>query len=152
MFRSIPWRSLLALVLAAWTPFCCCNLHTLLSVCEPCGHRGHCCSDADNEHDGGGADHGFASGAHDHDGDTSPAPSDQSRHDKKPCRCESQKQTSIGLDKNTIEFAAPAMLYILPSWDLAWAPRWSLMPRSRANASPLIPDTSLLRQHCALVV
>ncbi len=152
MARVIPFRFLIALFLAAWTPFCCCNLHSVMNVCEVCGEHGHRDADGDDDHDGGNAPHTHANVAHHHDEDSLPAQQDKHKNDQKRCNCDGNKLTSIGLDKSTIEFPASALLFLLPRWETSWYPRWPLMALPSENRSPLRPATSLLYQHCALIV
>lgn len=150
MARVIPFRSLIALILAAWTAFCCCNLHYLMTVCEACGEHGHCDADGDDDRDASAVPHTHASVAHHHDDDSLPAQPD--KHDQKHCNCDGNKLTSIGLDKSTIDFPASVLLFILPDWKSSSLPQWRSMALPSENRSPLRPAASLLYQHCALVV
>ena len=81
-----------------------------------------------------------------------PLPKHGNDHHKGPCTCNDHKQTTVGILKVTIELTTPMLAYILPDW----VPSQSIPDPSAAHGSdsraPLRPPTSLLRQHCALIV
>lgn len=152
MIRAMPSRSLIAILLAAWMPWCCCILRTLMADSRACGDHRHQDADAAGASDGSSVSHVDACGGHQHDEVSVPLSPQGDPQDQKPCTCDSHKQTTIGLDKTTIEFPATVVLFPLPNWDLSWAPRWSSMALRTENWNQLRPATSLLRQHCALIV
>lgn len=148
MVQMTLFRFLIALLLAAWMPICCCSLHSLITACEAC--EGHGGGEAEHRH-GGVSDHRHASGRH-HNQDTTPAQPEKPGHDDGPCTCDKQKQTTFGVVKTTVELPTPVLAYVLPAWDPNTLLRWRTMTSCCENRAPHRPTTSLLRQHCALIV
>jgi len=148
MVRMASFRSLIALLLAAWMPLCCCSLHSLITACETCA--GHGSGTACHDH-GEDSDHILTTGHH-HDEDGTPAQPEKPGHDEGPCTCDKQKQTTIGVDKTTIALPTPVLAYVLPAWDANTLPLWHSLASCGETLAPQKPTTSLLRQHCALIV
>ena len=148
MARMTPYRHLIALLLAALMPFCCCSLHILMTACESCTGNG---SGAPCHGDGEGSDHNLEAGPH-HDEDGTPAQPKKPGHDNGPCTCDKQKQTTIGVEKTTIDLPTPVLAYVLPAWDANTLPHGHFMVSFCENRALQRPATSLLRQHCALIV
>jgi hypothetical protein len=152
LHRIGPFRTLVALLLAAWMPFCCCNLRSILSDCASCEADSGGKGPVGHRHDSG-ALHQHAAPMQSHqDGPQDQPTKGGHDHDKRACTCDHNKQTTIGIAKSTIDFPVPVLAYIQPYWE----PTRSLQvlcagPRSDALAH-LKPPTSLLRQHCALIV
>ena len=150
MLRTSPFRCLIALFLAAWMPFCCCSLNSLLSVCRAC--------EATEDGNAVGVCHGHGSsdrhtaGSQHHDEDSAPTQPDQPKRDDGPCTCDKSKQTTVGVEKNTSELPAPVVAYVLPEWESSWLPHGDPLARRCDNWALRKPATSLLRQHCALIV
>ena len=150
-----PSRWLLTVLLAVWMPLCCCDLQSFTSVCVACQDDGDARSGVAHP-EADGAVHQHSPLSHHHDDDSvppsMPPPKHGNDHNKGPCTCDDHKQTTVGILKATIELPTPALAYILPDWE----PSWSMPGLSAAHWSvsraPLRPLTSLLRQHCALVV
>lgn len=149
MVRVTSFRSLISLLLAAWMPFCCCSLHSLVSSCEPCAGQG---PDIACHGHGEASDHDLAPGHHHDDEETTPAQPDKPGHDDGPCTCDKQKQTTVGVEKTTIEFPTPVLAYELPDWDLSTLPFLRPFAFWCENQAVHKPTASLLRQHCALIV
>ena len=156
MIRNAPIRCLISLLLAAWLPFCCCDLQSLTSVCVACQDD----DGVQNRIAYPNADwtlqnHSALSHCHEHDSappSTPGSPKHGNDHDKGPCTCNDHKQTTVGVLKATIEFPTPVLAYILPDWEpIQSIPGLSAVHWSDSGA-PLRPPTSLLRQHCALIV
>lgn len=146
MVRLTSFRSLVSLLLAAWMPFCCCSLHSLMTACEACGEH-----EPDTACHGHG-DHNLATGHHHDDEGTTPAQPDKPRQDDGPCTCDKQKQTTVGVEKTTIEIPNPVLVYELLDWDLSTFPALRSFASWCENQAVHKQTASLLRQHCALVV
>lgn len=150
MLRTSSFRPLIALFLAAWMPFCCCSLHTLASVCQACEKHGD--DDAGGGcHGHGTADQKAADTGH-HAQASSPGHQDEPDRDQGPCTCDKSKQTTISVEKSTIDLPAPVLVFVLPEWEPSWLPHGDSLPLSSESWALRKPATSLLRQHCALIV
>ena len=149
MLRTSSFRPLIALFLAAWMPFCCCSLNTLVGACQACDEHGDDDGVAACHH---GAANSHTAGTGHHDEDSSPGHQDQPKRDQGPCTCDQSKQTTIGVEKNTIELPTPVVAYVLPEWEAVWLPHNDSLALSSENQAVRKPATSLLRQHCALIV
>ena len=166
--RGGPFRLLLTLLLAVVVPFCCCNFHSLLSACGPCGpvpqgSTAKTCASVVTCDSGKTCDaHHADCAAHDHDSDlhadqaTSISQSEPSPcgpgHDDHDCKCGKQ-HTLTTVSKPTVELLLPILLVILPlpiefdagAPSLMWAGAGHLPIFSR-------PAATLLSLHCALIV
>jgi hypothetical protein len=153
MGRVPSFRSLVSLLLAAWMPFCCCNLHALASACRACGPADHSGSSVANGHHGSGeSTTGHRCGGH-HGDDSAPSePANPGHHDNGPCTCGKDKLATIGAQPVGIDFPTPVLICVLPDWDSAWAPHGNTPGHGRASFAPRLPTTSLLHLHCALII
>lgn len=118
MARISAFRSLFALLLAAWMPFCCCTLRSLMSGCVACEGHGETSSAGHHDH----GEHHPATAEHEHDDGPAPPQPGTPTHDDGPCTCDKHKQITIGVEKTTIEFATPVLAYVLPEWEPTWSP------------------------------
>ncbi|MBL8765169.1 MAG: hypothetical protein JNM07_12960 [Phycisphaerae bacterium] len=148
----------MTLLLVVAVPLCCCNFRSLLSTCSSCqaapvaeeveASHGHS-HDADRDH---AAPHQHASGHKQHeDGQSSVpcGPGDEKHH----CNCEKNDGKMLTVQKSTVELPMPVVVAIL-DWSMAvdMLPPASNRVQYRGNPAIARPLTSLLRQHCALVV
>lgn len=152
--RDGHFRTCLCLLLAVVVPFCCCNLHSLLTACEACApacadRHGHtAAATGPTHHDQG---HGDGRGG---DSDS------KTRHHETPsqgdpqnCTCGKHDAKMLSGEKPTIDLptAVPVAIH-----------NWIVMPLSAAEPLRAFtngevwafarPPTSLLRMHCALIV
>jgi len=151
MRHASPFRALVSVLLAAWMPFCCCSLRSLISACESCGgHQpvvvaaaAHAQTLAPaNQHPGC------------HQQGDEPAPDSQPRpgHDDEQCTCGKARLATTDLFKSSIDFPMASVLYVLPPWSTdAVTPR-VVAHHSRENRADSRPDSTLLRLHCALII
>lgn len=147
MARTILFRPLITLLLAAWMPFCCCSLRSVVAAHisrETADDRTteHYRSNRAAEGCGCGRD----------DNETAPCHSDKPAPKNGPCTCNKHKLATIGVEKNTIEFSTPILAYVVMEWDVSvLQPRHSSVAQYE-NRALHKPQTSLLRQHCALTI
>ncbi|MCA9285227.1 MAG: hypothetical protein KDA22_08445 [Phycisphaerales bacterium] len=153
MARTSPLRWLLTLLLAGCMPFCCCNLHRVLGdrqtpearVLLGAGDDDHGHAD---DRGGTGCCHGGRSCAADegHDGGAPPG------HDNAPCPCDQNKVTALDALSAGMPVPALSLVGTLPRWEVvAWSSEYATVRAPAARSLPR-PPTSLLRQHCALIV
>ncbi|HMN39758.1 MAG TPA: hypothetical protein PKE29_02865 [Phycisphaerales bacterium] len=148
----------MTLLLVVAVPFCCCNFRSLLSTCSSCqaapvadepeaSHdRSH-----DSDHDLA-APHQHATGHKQHeDGQSSVpcGPGDEKHH----CNCEKNDGKMLTVQKSTVELPMPVVVAIL-DWSMAadMLPPAAIRVQYRGSLAIARPPTSLLRQHCALIV
>ncbi len=154
-----PFRLIVTLLLAVALPFCCCNFHSLLSVCTPCEAATHPAA-ADT------AVHCHAAGsAHEHDADHHAEHAADSTvggepgsspcgpgHDENDCSCGKQN-TLTTVAKTTVDFPTPVLVAVVSFPTLVGLgvsnPFHTLGRDSRVSARP---PTTLLYLHCALIV
>ena len=128
-----PLRTFLTLLLAAALPLCCCSVEALARA-TPCGGRAG---------DAVPACHADPRSGHD---DPAPGPDD--------CDCGSQKRAMTGCEGPAIDAPDAAPTAIMEWSEAAWTigvPRLCAYARREGEAPSRAP-TSLLRQHCALMV
>jgi hypothetical protein len=158
LHRGSPFRLLVTLLLVVAVPFCCCNFRSLLSACSSCqaapvaeeveASLGHS-HDADGDH---ATPHQHATGHKQHEGGQSSVPcgpGDEKHH----CNCEKNDGKMLTVQKSTVELPMPVVVAIL-DWSMAVG---MLLPATdqvqfRGSSAIVRPPTSLLRQHCALIV
>jgi len=150
MLRSTTFRSVVALVLAAWMPFCCCTFTGVLNVCKACGPHepvepvAQATPARSSTH---GCHHGH------HDQETTPADSDRpSHHEDGPCMCGKDTLATIGGEPISIDFPAFLLVCVLPDWEVAWDAPTLGATMDRADLALHKPPTTLLRLHCALTI
>jgi len=153
MGRLPPIRSLVALLLAAWMPFCCCSLRFFASACTSCGPVEHSDSSVAAGHHGSReSTSGHGCGGH-HEDDASPSePITPGHHDDDPCTCGKDKLATIGATPVAIDFPTPVLIYVLPDWESIAALSGGAIGLDRASFAPRIPANTLLRLHCALII
>lgn len=160
LHRSSPIRFLLTILLVVAVPLCCCDLRSLLGGCASCeaapdkdGAETVSHDHADvttHEH---GACHQHATGHAAESADTHSRPPCNPENDKHDCDCGKNNSKMLTVEKSTVELPAPVIVATLD-----WTHVAELVPTavSRAHyrdASAIArPPTSLLRQHCALIV
>lgn len=151
MLRSTTFRSVIALVLAAWMPFCCCSLRGLLNACASCDS--HDSSDSVRVVHAHSPEHGPACHGEHHDDGSIPADSDRpDDHDGAPCACGKHRVAAIGAEKISIELPAHALVCALPEWEVRSDPSCRAPAIDHADFALHKPVTTLLRLHCALTV
>ncbi|MFA6043891.1 MAG: hypothetical protein WC718_02805 [Phycisphaerales bacterium] len=158
--RGSPFRLLVTLLLVVAVPFCCCNFRSLLSTCSSCqaapaaeeeeveashGYSYH----ADSDH---AAPHQHATGHKQHEEGQSSipcGPGDEKHH----CNCEKNDGKMLTVQNSTVELPMPVVVAIL-DWSIAvdMLPPAATRVLYRGNVAVARPLTSLLRQHCALIV
>lgn len=156
--RGSPFRLLVTLLLVVAVPFCCCNFRSLLSTCSSCqampaaeevdASHGHS-HDADSDH---AVPHQHARDQTQHGDGESPAPCGPGDN-KHQCNCEKNDGKMLTVQKSTVELPMPVVVAIL-DWSMAvdMLPPFSTRVLYRGNLAVARPLTSLLRQHCALIV
>ncbi len=156
--RSSPIRLLGTLLLVVAVPFCCCNFHSMLTTCSSCqaapvakeveaSHgRSH---DADHDH---AVPHQHATGHTQGGSGESPAPCGPG-DEKHKCNCEKNDGKMLTVQKSTVELPTPVIVAVL-DWSMAvdLLPSAAIRVQYRGNLAIARPPTSLLRQHCALIV
>lgn len=152
MLRSTTFRSLIALVLAAWMPFCCCTFTGVLNICTSCKpHEPSSENAVAKDHHAVPTGHGCH---HEHqDRGSSPGDSDRpSHHDDDPCTCGKDKLATIGGEPISIGFPAFLLVCVLPDWEATWGAPARGPTLDRADFALHKPPTTLLRLHCALTI
>jgi len=154
---------LVALLLAAAVPFCCCNLHCWLSVYgqrdsatpHASGEKAvHCHGKADipvndaNHQSEHHADHATGSTGSKHDS----SPCNNGHNDHNNCCC-GKHTTLITVAKTTLDLPAPVLEAILPLVvDVDTGVGTAFQTRVRAQSHLPALAATLLRLHCALIV
>jgi len=156
--RGSSLRLLVTVLLAVAVPFCCCDFHSLLSGCASCEAPARQI-DAEavaHVHDDGAGHHHAAHHEHsadpvtDGDQGTTPCGPGDEKHD---CNCGKTDGMMLTVQKSTVELPAPVVVAVL-----AWAQPVDQVPlaliRGHERDQRVVqrPQTSLLRQHCALIV
>jgi hypothetical protein len=158
LHRGSPFRLLVTLLLVVAVPFCCCNFHSMLTTCSSCqaapvakeveaSHgRSH---DADHDH---AVPHQHATGHTQGGSGESPAPCGPG-DEKHKCNCEKNDGKMLTVQKSTVELPTPVIVAVL-DWSMAvdLLPSAAIRVQYRGNLAIARPPTSLLRQHCALIV
>ena len=158
LHRGSAFRLLVTLLLVVAVPFCCCNFRSLLTTCSSCqassvmedveASRGHL-HDADRDH---AVPHHHATGHTQHGDGKSPVPCGPG-DEKHKCNCEKNDGKMLTVQKSTVELPMPVVVAIL-EWSMAadMLPPAAIRVEYRRNLAIARPLTSLLRQHCALIV
>jgi len=136
------------MLLASWLPFCCCNLQQYLATHECCGGREGNYSDwpAGLRDGAAGTQQSTAAELRGH-GTAPEWPAEDG-----PCKCGQQKQATVGLEKVTLKLPVPTLVYAPQDWQPARWTRGIVRFSSRDDRVPVKWPTSLLSQHCALIV
>lgn len=134
--RSVTFRSLLALLVAMWTPICLCAVGTdgaghdhAAEQVKPHGHD-HDSDDDSDDHDG--------CPGHDHNGSR--------------CDCSQQSAALAKVDQTLKDSVVIAAMVVLPGWSQWPEPVGVVVGCTRPFGTVPRPPTSLLRMHCALTV
>lgn len=157
--RTSPFRFVLTLLLALAVPFCCCDLRSLLSGCASCDTstggdtRTVAVHDDSEAHDTPATHshcHGHSPKGDEQDGSTPAEAPEKDQHD---CSCGKNTGKMLTVQKSTVELPVPVVIAVL-----AWAQPVDQVPlaliRGHERDQRVVqrPQTSLLRQHCALIV
>ena len=152
MSTNTPLRALIAALVTVGMQLCCCSAGWLdCAACQDAGevavvalHDGHDPSAIGerDHHASGSEQHGNGSPCGGHDGNGENGTCTCSTQDPKPCPAELSK----------IDLPTPVLVAVLPIWDPI--PPHALGSRELIllNQALVRPVTSLLRQHCALIV
>lgn len=158
--RGSSFRLLVTVLLAMAVPFCCCNFHAWFSPFVACYAPSSEVLPAEAPHihrDGDTHDHAAHNGEaaepiHDNSHTPRPHPCAPGK-DQHDCDCIKSSGRMLTFPKATIEFPAPLMDAVI-----VWQAITEFLPPTVSGAfqkPPRIvepPPTSLLRQHCALIV
>lgn len=153
MLRSQPSRMVLTLLLAVWTPFCCCSFHVLANACSA-REAGRDSAPAHAESSGVDPSHGRACchASHGQDDSASSLPDRPTQQDNQPCMCGKDKMATFGSEPVDLEIPAIVLVCVLPDWEFpAFLQSHAFWP-NHADFALHRPATSLLRMHCALTV
>jgi hypothetical protein len=137
--RSSPFRLFVTLLLTVAVPFCCCDFHSWLSVCEPCDAATHQAAVEPLIHDHAA---GFV---HDHESDH--------HADRGTASTDGNQSTVLTVAKTTLEFPTPILVAILSFPTILES--GALSPFRTGGRDLWVdsrPPTTLLRLHCALIV
>lgn len=157
--RTSPFRFALTLLLAVAVPFCCCDLRSLLSGCSSCdastgGHTRTVAAHNDLAADDGLSTHSHCHG-HSPKGDEQggSTPAEAPEKDQHDCSCGKNTGKMLTVAKTTLELPAPVVIAVL-DWTLCADVLPPALLRGLDREMWVIerPQTSLLRQHCALIV
>jgi hypothetical protein len=134
-------------------PLCCCSFRSMGKCCSPLS-EGDRPAQAHAETDEPANEHAHCHGGHCHSDTPADTHSDAPRDDDgERCAC-GKSLTKTGLvEKPAIEIPAPTLVAILPfvaesGW-LVKCPQCAMVLSAEPDVGPA---TSLLRQHCALIV
>ncbi len=105
--------------------------------------------DADHDH---AAPHQHATGHTQHGNGESPVPCGPG-DEKHKCNCEKNDGKMLTVQKLTVDLPTPVVVAVLV-WSMAmdFVPPATIQVQYRGNSASVRPPTSLLRQHCALIV
>lgn len=159
MVLATPARWVLTCLISVGLQLCCCNFKVLFGECCEGEHSAtHIqCTDADGDDDGAlyidgsaGDDHHHEAASASHDDHGQPTqPCDH--HDNGGCSCGTHDKAPNLIGKTCLDIA-PVVIAILPQTAFRSPALIIGTPRYAALHAVLLPQTSLLEQHCALIV
>lgn len=148
-----PLRVLVTLLLVVSMPLCCCTFRSWGRCCSAVGER-QSPVHSETVGDGSEDEHAHCHGGHAHsDAPSGTEPCGPGHGEGDKCAC-GKSLTKMGvIGKPVVEIPAPALVAILPWPNTPPTESMPSRPASTSAARPLLPPaTSLLRQHCALIV
>lgn len=160
MFSSTPLRALIAVLVTVGMQLCCCS--TAWFGCAACtngagaslatgAHGGHDDLVASHDHDPmTGHDHGVSKSVPHDDG--SPCGGHDGKPDKGKCTCSTQDPKSRASEPSKVDLPTPVLVAVLPTWDPIPPSPVGFRSLSLLERPLVRPATSLLHQHCALIV